>query len=296
MIRVNRRGYLPILLPALALNACAARQSRPVEPLEPSAADQLTLAPLIDGFVRNEETRCLWGLANKCEFVGRAYHLGIGVPPDQERAVGYFQRACSLGSADGCAMSGVMIVELGDKARFADVLTIWERACDSGSAFGCHSAGVALAVDSHGLGVPRDVPRGRAYLAKACAARYIPSCSVNSMLVFELKETEKYAAARQQLVKSCELRERETCHWLALSELDGTFGKKDERAAGHYLGMACAEDWAPSCSALAYVHAKGIGTPVNADKAKQLTTRACVLKYQPACEALRHPERGVPAP
>jgi uncharacterized protein len=296
MIRVNGRGYLPIPLLTLALSACAAQQTRPAEPFDESAADTASLAPAVDAFVRGEEIRCLWGLASRCDFVGRAYHLGIGVPPDQERAVGYFQRACSLGSADGCAMSGVMIVELGDKARFADVLAIWERACDSGSSLGCHSAGVTLALDSHGLGVPRDVPRGRAYLAKACAARYIPSCSLDAVLVFELKETERYPAAHQQLVKSCELRERETCHWLALSELDGTFGKKDERAAGRYLWTACAEDWGPSCSALAYLHAKGIGTQVNVEKAKKLTARACVLKYQPACEALRHPERGFPAP
>jgi TPR repeat protein len=134
------------------------------------------------------------------------------------------------------------------------------------------------------------------YLAKACAARYLPACGLAAALVFELKETSGYVAARAQLVEVCQLRERETCHYLAQCEFDGTFGTKDELAAGRHFFQACNDDWGPSCSALAYFHAKGIATPASADKARKLYARACALRHEPACEVLRHPDRDLPSP
>jgi TPR repeat protein len=189
-----------------------------------------------------------------------------------------------------------MTVELGDRTHFADVLTLWEQACDKGSYSGCNAAGVALVFDSPGLGNERDVPRGRAYLAKACTARYLPACGASARIVVELKETSDYSSAHAQLLDACQLRERESCHYLAERELDGTFGAADLRAAGHHFLQACNDGWGASCAALAAIHAKGIGTPVNADKAKRLTSAACALKYQPACDVLQHPDRDLPPP
>jgi TPR repeat protein len=288
----NRTAFQRMLTAtsALACWACAVETPRPASAPEP------TLASAIDAFVHHQEIQCAWGLAEACRFSGEAYHLGMGAPRDLERASRYFQKACSLGSADGCAMNGIMTVVLGDRARFADVLAIWERACDDGSYLGCAKAGVALALDPQGLGSPRDLPRGRAYLAKACTARYLPACGTAAALVLEQKEAAGYAGARQQLVEACELHEPESCHYLAQAELDGTFGARDERAAGNHFWEACDNDWGPSCSALAYMHAKGMGTPVDVDKAQKLTARACALKYQPACEVMRHPPRELPPP
>jgi TPR repeat protein len=193
-------------------------------------------------------------------------------------------------------MAGVVTVQVGDRSRFTEVLATWERACEAGSYSGCNAAGVAHVQDPEGLGVPRDIARGRMYLAKACAARYLPACGLAAALVLELKETSGYAAARAQLAEVCRLRERESCHYLAQCEFDGTFGAKDELAAGRYFFQACNDDWGPSCSALAYFHAKGIATPASADKARKLYARACALKHQPACEVLRHPDRELPSP
>jgi TPR repeat protein len=252
--------------------------------------------PVIDAFVTKQTIYCSWGLADACDFAGQAHLYGFGVPRDLVKARSYFGRACSLGSVDGCVREGVVTVELGEFTRAADVLGAWERACERGSYRGCNAAGIALATDAERLGIPPDIARGRAYLAKACAARLMPACGLEAAIVVERNETSSFPAAHTQLLQACELRERESCHFLAKRELDGTFGKKDEAAAGLHFFQACRDHFGPSCAALAHFHATGIQTPVNLEKARELTSRACALGFQPSCEALQHPERQLPAP
>lgn len=269
---------------------CATEAPRPAQAPLPGVTS------LVEGFVNAEEIRCSWGLAESCSFTGEAYHLGMGVPRDLKRALSYFQRACSLGSTDGCVMSGVITVKRGDRTNSADVLATWEESCGKGSYAGCYAAGATLTFDPHGLGTRRDMPRGRMHLAKACSARYLPACALEAVIVVHLKETSSYAAAREKLEEACTLRERESCHYLAQFELDGTFGPVDERTAGKHFLQACNEGWGAACAALAYMWARGIGTSVNADKAKQLTEVACALKHEPACKVLRDPGEALPPP
>lgn len=252
--------------------------------------------PIVEAFVKRQEIQCSWGLAEPCKFTGHAYKYGMGVPIDAKRALGYFRRACSLESVEGCVMVGVMTVELGDRARYAEALVIWEKACESGSYAGCHAAGATLALDQQKMGIPRDMSRGRAYLDRACAARYLPSCVLGAALTVELKETSRYATAHSQLAEACKLQQGESCHYLGQSELDETFGPRDELAAAKYFWEGCYNNSGASCFALAWAHAKGIGTSANADKARKLAAMACALGHQPACELRNHPDRDFPPP
>ena len=251
---------------------------------------------VVDGFVLGQAVRCSWGLAEPCRFIGDAYQYGMGVPRDAKRARSYFRKACSLGSTEGCVMTGVMTIELGERDRFTDVFATWERACENGSYSGCHLAGITLVYDPMGLRTPRDVQRGRTYLTRACTARYLPACGMGAAITIEFKETSSYTEAHAQLLEVCKLRERESCHYLAQKELEGTFGARDERAARHHFWQACRDGWGASCSALAYMHAKGIGTPVNARRASELTAAACTLGYEPSCDVLRRPGQDLPSP
>jgi hypothetical protein len=105
-----------------------------------------------------------------------------------------------------------------------------------------------------------------------------------------------YEAARARLVELCEQRERESCQYLGKRELDGTFGTRNVRAAGIHFLQACNDGWGPSCAALAYIHANGIATRVDADKARTLTSAAYALGFRPTCDVLRHPDRELPSP
>lgn len=275
----------------IACSGCGAQASK-----SPPRASRPGVTSLVEGYVNAEEIRCSWGIAESCLFAGRAHDFGLGVRRDQKRALSYFRMACSLGLVDGCVLAGIQTVELGDRAHFADVLAVWADACENGSYSGCYAAGKTLAFDPHGMGTPRDMPRARMYLGRACAARYLPACGLEAVIVVYLKETSSYAAARDKLEEACKLRERESCHHLGQLELDGTFGPRNERAAGQYFLQACNGGWGAACAALAYMWAKGVGTTVNAEKASKLTTVACALEFEPACDVLRDPSRELPAP
>src|SRR5688572_13007944 len=88
--------YTLTLASAIASGGCATEAPKPAE------APLSGVTSLLEGYVNAEEVRCSWGLAESCTFTGEAYHLGMGVPRDLQRALSYFQRACSLGSTDGC--------------------------------------------------------------------------------------------------------------------------------------------------------------------------------------------------
>lgn len=251
--------------------------------------------PAIVGFVRMQSTKCSWGMAAECLFAGQAYHLGLGVPRDPKSAFPYIQRACLLGSEDGCVVESSLRLERGEVSA-ADAVARFEKACASGSFGGCYAAGGLLTVDPReGLGL--DIPRGRAYLAKACAANYLPACGLDAVLVGRLHETANYAAAREQLIKGCGLSDSDSCDYLARSELEGTFAPKDEVAAAQHFWAACSKGRAESCLAVAYLESKGIGTSRDVDKAAQLVVKLCLeLRYEPACAVVRQPKRGIPAP
>jgi len=242
--------------------------------------------PLLKAYVFGQTIRCTWGVASQCGFAGSAYEHGLGVPRDLRRAQKYYRQACDLGSQEDCVEFGLMTLRLGQKDRYSDLIPIWERACEKGAVEGCHIAGVAWAWNEDGLGIVKDLARGRTYLAKACAARYMLSCGVEARLAVETKDTANYAKARAELVEACNLKERESCHYLAQTELHGTFGPKDELAAAGHFWEACRVGWGAGCGALAYLNAEGIGVPKNSDKAKRLTELTCKeLHYEPACKA-----------
>lgn len=248
------------------------------------------------GFTKGEAIRCSWGLADSCIFAAKAYHYGLGAPPDATLALQYYQSACSLGAVDACVMAGTIVVERRQRNAFANTVDTWERACDDGSYRGCYLAGYTLALDPREMGVVRDLSRGRAYLQKACAAHYLPACCLGAAITIQQADVSKYDAAHEELVEGCRLRERGSCHYLGLIELQGTIGARDERGAAEHFWRACYDGLGESCLALAYLYTKGIGAVVNTDKAKKLTTEACRFDYQPACEALKHPERDLPPP
>lgn len=234
-------------------------------------------------------------MAAECLFTGQAYYMGLGVPRDPKSAFPYMQRACSLGSEEGCVLESSLRLDRGEMSA-TDAVARFEKACVKGSFSGCYLAGSYLTADPQ-EGLPLDVPRGRAYLAKACAAKYLPACALDAALVAHLHETANYAAARQQLMEGCRLSDADSCHFLARSELEGTLAPKDDAAAGQHFATACSLGRAESCLALAYLEDKGIGTSHDVDKAAQRVAKICQeLHYEPACEVTRHPERGIPAP
>jgi TPR repeat protein len=297
-MRSHFRSTGPLLAAAVAIVACSppgAQSSQAVaSPATPPACGP---DPLVEGYVLAETIRCTWGVASSCSFAGNAYANGIAVGRDLRLAREYYRQACDLASQEDCARFARSVFKLGEKERYPELFPIWEQACEKGSVFGCHAAGLAWTVDAAQLGVATDVARGRAFFAKACAARFMVSCGAEARLVAQAKDTASYAAARAQLIKACDLRERESCHFLGQTELHGSFGSKDEVAAAGHFWEACRFGWSAGCSALAYLNAVGIGVPKDADKARKLAEVTCKeLHYEPACRAAQTSDFGPLAP
>jgi TPR repeat protein len=147
---------------------------------------------------------CEAGHAQGCYGLGYAYKFGQGVGVDDARAEQTWEHACDLGSVDACWARGQDARDAHDaptalrfRARACvlggypgvcsdvaedyaggsslpplpplDVATVTaiDQACTTGrEPEACEPLGVLLVM---GRGVPADVPRGRAILAKACA-------------------------------------------------------------------------------------------------------------------------------
>lgn len=224
-------------------------------------------------------------------FVAEAYAYGVGADPLV--SLEHYRRACSLGSLDGCVKVGR---ERGEKDVVAVTVNTWEPACAKGSYWGCYLAGFALARDQGADGRPRDIARGRVYLEDACVAQYLPACYEVAALVVELGETSSFPIAKERLVHGCRLRERDSCHYLGLADLQGVFGAANERAAMDHFWRACYDGLGKSCFALAYLYKERVAAPRTLDTATKLVVQACLFGYAPACEAMKHPDLALPAP
>lgn len=287
-MRSHLRSTGTLLAAALVVAACSppGAQSSQLVVASPVTTPACDPDPVVEGYVLSETIRCTWSIASSCSFAGSAYENGLTVGRDLRRAREYYRQACDLGSQDDCAMFGRAVFKLGEKERYHELVPIWERACEKGSVFGCHAAGSAWALHAAQLGITTDVARGRAFYARACAARYMVSCGAEARLVAQTRDTSSYETAQAGLVKACDLQERESCHLLAQTELYGTFGSKNQAAAARHFWEACRIGWGAGCSALAYLNATGIGVPKDADKARKLADVTCKeLHYEPACKA-----------
>lgn len=283
---------------ALGIGACSALGTPSSQPVAgPATVPTCSPDPVVEGFVLAETIRCAWGVANPCGFAGVAYKHGLGVVRDLRRARDYFSRACDLGSQDDCVELGLMIIKLGEKARYPDVMPMWERACKEGSLAGCNAAGWGWALSAAELGIDADVGRGRSLLSRACAAGYMVSCGAEARLVAQAKDTGNYETAKASLVKACEMHERDSCHFLGQTELYGTFAPKDEAAAAGRFWEACRFGLGSSCGALAYLNAVGVGVPKDLAKARKLADILCKeMRHEAACKAAQTSDFALLAP
>jgi uncharacterized protein len=104
-----------------------------------------------------------------CEILGRAHDEGRGVAPDKERAKELFARSCELGGGGGCR-AAAMRYETSDPAR----IPLLDKACQKNDKLGCMGLGAAYL---HGnQGAPKDLPKAKQLLQKACDLGATTAC------------------------------------------------------------------------------------------------------------------------
>jgi uncharacterized protein len=104
-----------------------------------------------------------------CEFLGRAYEEGRGVPPDHDKGMALFKQACDLGGGGGCRAFALSF-KSDDPAR----IPYLQKACDKDDKLGCMGLGAAYLHGNQGIG--KDQPKAKQYLQKACDLGATSAC------------------------------------------------------------------------------------------------------------------------
>lgn len=116
--------------------------------------------------------QCEANNAKACYDLSVAYFNGTGVPENQKKAFELVQKACDLGSANGCSVVGVFYLKgaewnSGVAKDSSKAFAFYKKACDMGEAQGCHNLGVAYY--NGGDGVKKDINAAKNYFKKACS-------------------------------------------------------------------------------------------------------------------------------
>jgi TPR repeat protein len=131
----------------------------------------------VDFRMRGEKAACRHGDAAACTQVGEAYIEDGGQHPNNDFAVDYFERACTLGVARSC-LRLAWVRTHGSTLDYTKAVAAWEQACVGGVAQGCKEA-----ADVYDIGVsigdayiPADAAKARALYDRACAAGLTEAC------------------------------------------------------------------------------------------------------------------------
>jgi len=144
-------------------------------------------------------------------------------------------------------------VELFIQKRYADAIPLFNRACTAREADACYYLGV---MSEFGHGVVQDLSRERELYLKACQAGNRPACS-------DLDILQNYEPDLLQ------------CKSTTLATM-----------VSRYTDSCNGGDGA-SCSTLAHLYSYGCAIAKDADKARQLYSKACTIGNQEGCERLR---------
>lgn len=92
--------------------------------------------------------------ADLCFDVAMTYYGGNEVPKNSQKALEFWQKACSLGNAEACDNAGIMY-DKGDGVSqdYVKAHNLYKKGCDLGSGYTCDNVGFAY---TQGLGVKKN--------------------------------------------------------------------------------------------------------------------------------------------
>ena len=232
-------------------------------------------------------------------------------------------RVCDARTAPACTSRALDLWASGGAPMIARASALFDRACTLGDAQGCHFAG-RLALDGHGI--PRDPARGLALLEKGCDGGVLMSCDVlarylathpsakappsddddsdgdasvpgekrfalqaeclrgvaNSCfyvgLNFERGVSgfpKDYARGAASYARGCDLGEVVSCNNLGNDYYYGDGVPQDYAQSAHYYGKACSGGEAVGCANVGFITEYGDGTLRDMKRAMDLYMTGC---------------------
>ncbi len=110
-----------------------------------------------------------------CWGVGELYRdYGEGITQSYEKALQYFQKACDLGGAYGCAGAGELYYEgQGTKKDLNYAVKLYTKSCELDHMRGCISLGE---IYESGIGVKQNLSKAKELYKKVCDFGYQDTC------------------------------------------------------------------------------------------------------------------------
>jgi hypothetical protein len=225
-----------------------------------------------------------------------------GVALDSMSAVHFLDRACDLGTTQGCVELGDMYLERDSVVAGADsakpagprqdiprAIGLFQRACDGDGMAGCDRLGLLY---RDGTGVTADPPRAVDLFRRACGSGYQVGCAhLGEAYVAGSGVAADPGRAATLFEKACETA-MVGCFDLAGLLESGSGVAQDQARAATLYQKACdgtrtrdggSAPVAESCFRLANMYANATGVERNLGQASRLFYRACSLGYEEAC-------------
>jgi TPR repeat protein len=185
-------------------------------------ADSLLLAERDGGDpqLRDLAQGCLDAVAASCEQLAIRYF-----ETEPKRAIHYYERACNLGSEDGCYGLAYQLDRRDDPRVYSRVDQLLQRACDANVTNACGLLGLQLYWGKKGH--ERDLMKAAPLFRKACAAGETGvSCLNLGLMIAKEQIPGDQAEALSLFRKSCDGGEALGCYDAGLLALDGVGGTR----------------------------------------------------------------------
>lgn len=183
---------------------------------------------------------------------------GRGIPPDEKRAVQYFDQGCKDGKIESCDLLGEAFesgrgVPMDEKRA----VLLWRTACEQGYLISCPSFGVMLV---EGAGVEKDESKGFDLLNRSCDQNVRDSCTILSIALLDKDPSlENKGKAFKTFQESCETGDYVSCGlWAGMFE-KGWGTKPDPVRALELYEQSCKGGFPGGCAYAAKLLERGRG-------------------------------------
>jgi len=198
--------------------------------------------------------------------------------PDEEACVSSLEAECDRGNADACYdLGSELLIHRRSEVDIVWVGELFQRACDLGSANGC--AALALMVLSMPHRVPPDTPPARQLLEGACERGSTHGCGDLAIVLLLEDDDAGEPRAFELLEGACTQGVPNYCYLLGRLHEMGIGTERDEVRAREVLDLSCQVGADGACLRLADMWVDGRGGEADEDVATDLFGAGCSMLF-----------------
>ena len=274
-------GFLSFCAALVCLGAC--EQKDPAQKLFEQGSAAFDPDDRADA-IRYYEQACELNHAEACAELGYAYYSKDELPTqDLTKSLAAFERACGLGSGDGCTgAAGWWELESETEPKYALIIPFLERGCELDAKISCYDLGSRY---MDGEGVESDPVKGRGLLEKSCMLGDETGCYDYAILLREaVGGWVNFEKARELFYAGCHEHDLpHACNDYGEMLLTGDGGDADVDGGLEYFTKACEAELNYACTNVAVVHAGEAYGRVVPELEAEFSIRGCELGDAKGC-------------